>query len=164
MTLCLLSHKEVKEDTCQKKWKTKNKHAESGRLSFVSKNRNENLVPVYTHTSQKQLQDPTVGFVVKKRIHRKASETVSAMLVVQETELRSWLLFTCEGGGGQPFWESLEDFQTNLRIHPTFLELSTHKFYILLIVKQSCFAISVYYLQLLHVHWIIQNLIKMTLR
>lgn len=25
MTLCLLSHKEVKEDTCQKKWKTKNK-------------------------------------------------------------------------------------------------------------------------------------------
>ena len=77
------------------------------------------------------------------------------MLVVQETELRGWLLFT---------WESLEDFQTNLPIHPTFLELSTHKFYMLLIVKQSCFGISVYYLQLLHVHSIIQNLIKMTLR
>ena len=34
MTLCLLSHKEVKEDTCQKKWKTKNKHAESSQLSL----------------------------------------------------------------------------------------------------------------------------------
>lgn len=47
----------------------------------------------------------------------------------------------------------------------------THKFYILLIVKQSCFAISVYYLQLLHsilIHrkkyFDIHNLIKMTLR
>ena len=34
MTLCLLSHKEVKEDTCQKKWKPKNKHAKSGQLSL----------------------------------------------------------------------------------------------------------------------------------
>ena len=31
--------------------------------------------------------------------YRKASETVWAMLVVQETELRGWLLFTCEGRG-----------------------------------------------------------------
>ena len=53
-------------------------------------------------------------------------------------------------GKHQRLWESLEDLRTNPPIHPTFLELFTHKFYILLIVKLSCFAISVYYLQLLH--------------
>ena len=38
-----------------------------------------------------------------------------------------------EGGGGvQLFWESLEDFQPPTPpIHPNFLEMTPHKFYVL---------------------------------
>ena len=34
--------------------------------------------------------------------------------------------------GGRPFLESLEDFQTEPPIHLSFLEMTTHQFYILL--------------------------------
>ena len=36
-----------------------------------------------------------------------------------------WLLITCEGG--MPFWENL-DFQTHPPIHPSYLEMTPHKF------------------------------------
>ena len=46
-------------------------------------------------------------------------------------EGRGWSFIAREVGGGRPFWKSLlKDFQTDLLLHLTFLEMAPHKSYL----------------------------------